>query len=175
MIHKKLWLLLALLFLLEPTLLPWILPLGWQTNVEVNPHFVLVLVLYIGLYVRRHVALAYGLLFGFLYDFLLFTPMLGPTSFAMGVAGYAAGLMQGRMYSSIVMSMLVIGSGHLFYDSILYGIHRLFRVTNVSFEWIFLHQILPSMLINLLFALAIYVPVRRMFESLPGKSAEKEE
>ncbi|MNW10469.1 hypothetical protein D3C71_2076970 [compost metagenome] len=83
--------------------------------------------------------------------------------------------MQGRMYSSIVISMFVIGSGHLFYDLVLYGINRLFRVTNVPFEWVFLHQMLPSMLINLLFALAIYVPVRRMFESLPGKPAEKEE
>jgi rod shape-determining protein MreD len=83
--------------------------------------------------------------------------------------------MQGRMYSSIVISMFVIGSGNLFYDLLLYGINRLFRITSVPFEWVFLHQMLPSMLINLLFALAIYVPVRRMFESLPVKPAEKEE
>jgi rod shape-determining protein MreD len=35
----------------------------------------------------------------------------------------------------------------------------------------FFHQMLPSMLINLLFALAIYVPVRNYFE----KTAEPEE
>ncbi|WP_141334303.1 rod shape-determining protein MreD [Paenibacillus sp. tmac-D7] len=175
MSYKKLWLILFGLFLLETTLLPWIIPLSWQSNVEVNPHFVLVVVLFIGLYIHRHVALMYGLIFGMLFDFMTFSPMLGPVTFAMGLAGYLAGLMQGRIYSSIVISMLVIGLGHLFYDAALFGIYRLFRVTHIQFEWVFLHRMLPSMLINLLFALVIYVPIRRLFESMPGKPAENEE
>ncbi|WP_281889052.1 rod shape-determining protein MreD [Paenibacillus sp. YYML68] len=173
--HRRLCLLLFVFFLLETTMLPWITPLSWQSNIEVNPHLVLVLVLFIGLYVNRHIALMYGLIFGMLFDFIMYSPMLGPVSFAMGLSGYLAGLMQGRLYSSIVISMLVVGGGLLFYDATLFGIYRLFRVTHLTFEWAFLHRMLPSMLINLLLALAAYVPARRLLEGMPGKPAEPEQ
>ncbi len=173
--HKKLWLILSVLFLLEGTLLPWLVPVAWQTKIQVDPHFVLVIVLFIGLYINRHMALVYGLIFGMLYDFIYHSPMLGPISFGMGLAGYLAGMLQGRIYSSIVISMVVIGLGNLFYDTAIYGLFRLFRVTHTNLEWVFLHQMLPSMLINLLFALAVYVPIRKLFENLPVKQTEEME
>ncbi|WP_426448672.1 rod shape-determining protein MreD [Paenibacillus sp. S-38] len=173
--YGKLWLILFLLFLLESTLMPWLIPAAWQSHIQIIPHFVLVIVIYIGLYINRHTALAFGLVFGILHDFIHYAPMLGPVAFGMGLAGYLAGLMQGRIYSSILISMLVIGAGNLFYDAVLFALYRLFRVTHVDFQWMFLHQMLPSMLINLLFALAIYVPARRLFESLPVVSKEETE
>ncbi|MBP1156587.1 MULTISPECIES: rod shape-determining protein MreD [unclassified Paenibacillus] len=172
--HTKLWLILGVLFLLESTLMPWLIPPAWQTKVYVVPHFMLVIVLYIGLYIHRHTALTFGLIFGILQDFIHHSPMLGPVSFGLGLAGYFAGLMQGRVYSSIVISMLVIGLGNLFYDSVIFGLYRLFRVIHTDFQWVFFYQMLPSMLINLLFALAVYVPVRKLFEGLPQKQAEEE-
>lgn len=166
---------LAVTFLLEGTLLQWLVPSAWRSQIYVAPHFLLVLILYIGLYMNRHTALIYGLVIGLLQDFIYYSPMLGPISFSMGLTGYLAGLMYGRVYSSIVVSMMVMALGNLTYDSIIYMLYRLFRVTHVDLQWVFLHQILPSMLINLLFALAIYVPIRKYFESLPLRSSEQTE
>ncbi|MCZ8513349.1 rod shape-determining protein MreD [Paenibacillus filicis] len=173
--HRRLCLLLTALFLLESTVLPWILPVAWQSKVLVSPHFSLVIVLFIGLFANRHTALLYGLFFGMLNDIIHFSPMLGPVAFSMGLTGYLAGLMNGRLYSSIVVSMLVIALGNLSYEMIIFGLYRLFRVTHLDFQWAFFHQMLPSMLINLLFALAVYVPLRKMFESHAISSSAAEE
>ncbi|CAG7655330.1 rod shape-determining protein MreD [Paenibacillus allorhizosphaerae] len=173
--HVKIWLILIVLFLLESSIVPWLIPVAWQTKIIVDPHFILVIVLFIGLYMNRHTALVFGLIFGMLYDFIHYSPMLGPVSFAMGLTGYLAGLMYGRVYTSIVISMLVIALGNLFYEMIIFGLYRLFQVTHSDIEWFFFHQMLPGMLVNLLFALAIYVPLRKMFESLPQLQTEKDE
>jgi rod shape-determining protein MreD len=170
-----LWTILTGLFIVEGTLLPWMIPGVWQSKVYVAPHFILVIVLYIGLYVNRHAALWYGLIFGLLQDILYASPMLGPISFGMGLAGYLAGLTHRRLYSNIVVSMLVIALGNLFFDFIIYGLYWLFQVTHLSLEWAFFHQMLPSMLINLLFALLVYVPVRKLFESMHSANATSDD
>jgi rod shape-determining protein MreD len=170
-----LWLILTGLFILEGTLLQWIIPGVWQSKVYVAPHFILVIVLYIGLYVNRHSALMYGLIFGLLQDIMYYSPMLGPISFAMGLTGYLAGLTHRRIYSNIVVSMIVIAFGNLFFDFIIYGLYRLFQITHLNLQWVFFHQILPSMLINLLFALLVYVPVRKLFESIQSAQSVSDE
>lgn len=173
--HKWLTALLFGLFLLEGTVLQWIIPASWQGRVMIAPHFVLVLVLYIGLYINRHTALIYGLAFGMLHDFIYYSPMLGPVSFSMGLTGYLAGLLHGRVYSSIVVSMLAIAVGNLAYETIVFGLYRLFRVSHLDLSWLFVHQMLPTMLINLLFALAVYVPVRKRLEEMQASRTATEE
>jgi rod shape-determining protein MreD len=170
-----LWLMLLALFILEGTLLQWMIPSVWQSRVYVAPHFILVSVIYIGLYVNRHSALVYGLVFGLLQDFMYYSPMLGPISFAMGLTAYLAGLMHRRLHSNIVVSMLVIGAGNLFFDCMIYGLYRLFQITHLDLQWAFFHQMLPSMLINLLFALIVYVPVRKLFESIQSEKTDSKE
>jgi rod shape-determining protein MreD len=165
MTRNLLWLSMLGLFVLEGSIMHWLVPAVWQAKVHVAPHFILIVVLYIGLYKNRHTALVYGLVFGLLQDIVYSSPMLGPLSFSMGLAGYLAGLTHRRTHASIVFSMIVIAAGHLMYDFLVYGLYRLFRVTHLDLHWVFFHQMLPTVLINLLFALAIYVPIRKYFES----------
>ncbi|WP_240414374.1 rod shape-determining protein MreD [Paenibacillus periandrae] len=173
--RKWLWLILLALFILEGTILQWIIPSVWQSKIYVAPHFIVVIVIYIGLYVNRHTALVYGLIFGLLQDFIYYSPMLGPISFAMGLTGYLAGLMHRRLHSNIIVSMLVMALGNLFFDSIIYGLYRLFQINHLDLQWVFFHQMLPTMLINLLFALMVYVPVRKLFESMQAAKTDAEE
>jgi rod shape-determining protein MreD len=170
-----LWLIILALFILEGTLLQWLIPVMWQSKVYVAPHFILVIVIYIGLYVNRHTALIYGLIFGLLQDFMYYSPMLGPISFAMGLTGYLAGLLHRRLHSNIVVSMLVIGFGNLFFDCMIYGLYRLFQINHLNLQWVFFYQMLPSMLINLLFALLVYIPVRKLFESIQAAKTDQQE
>jgi rod shape-determining protein MreD len=173
--RNVLWLIILALFILEGTLLQWLIPDIWQSQIYVAPHFILVIIIYIGLYMNRHTSLVYGLVFGLLQDFMYYSPMLGPISFAMGLTGYLAGLMHRRLHSNIVISMLVIGIGNLFFDSMMYGLYRLFQINHLDLQWVFLHQMLPSMLINLLFALLVYIPVRKLFESIQAAKTDQKE
>jgi len=174
---RHLWLSLTLFlaFLMEGTVLKWIIPPVWQGQVMVSTHFTLVIVLFISLYVNRHLALIHGLAFGLLHDIVYYgATMIGTYSFTMGLVGYLTGLVSFRSRGSIVSSMLAITAGHFLFEAIIYGLYRLFQVTGQTPEWIFFHQMLPSVLINLLFALLLYVPLRKWLESMASESVKDE-
>ncbi|MCC2684984.1 MAG: rod shape-determining protein MreD [Paenibacillaceae bacterium] len=168
-------LLLFALFLLEGTVLPWLTPSDWQEKALVSPHLVLVAILYTSLYTNRHLALAYGIGFGLLQDFAYYGPMIGTNSFAMGLSAYMIGLLMRRTPIRIVMSLFGIAWGVFGYECIRYGLYRLFQLTSVPFEWSLLHEMLPSLLIDLLFALAVYVPARKWLERLDDEEKESAE
>lgn len=168
-------LLLVSLFLLEGTVLKWIVPSVWQGNVAVSTHFTLIVVLFSGLYLNRHLALAYGLLIGLLYDIVYYGPtMIGTYSFAMGIIGYLAGLVSFRSRSSMVYSMFVITVGNFLFEAIIYGLYRLFQITRDTPQWMFFHIMLPSVLINLLFALLVYVPLRKWLEDMAAQTVKED-
>ncbi|SEC72394.1 rod shape-determining protein MreD [Paenibacillus sp. GP183] len=168
MTRHLLWVVLLVIFILEGTLFSWIIPANWQKLhlVFVAPHFTLVFVLFIGLFLHRHTALFYGLVFGLLHDFIYYGHMLGAYSFAMGLTGYLAGLAQRKQPNVIFYNLLIVGIGQLIFELLSYGINRLFKTTNIDLEFAFFHYMLPSVLLNLLFALMIYVPIRKLMDKI---------
>jgi rod shape-determining protein MreD len=177
MTRHLLWVILFVIFIMEGTIVNWIIPGSWQTMnlVYVAPHFTLVFVLFIGLFLHRHTALIYGLVFGLLHDLIYYGHMLGIYSFAMGFCGYLAGLVQRKQPNLVFFNLLIIGLGQLIFEFINYGLNRLFKTMSIDMQFAFFHYMLPSVLLNLLFALLIYVPVRKLMEKidpLPDGSAD---
>lgn len=169
------FLILLVMFLLEGTVVQWIIPTAWQTRVLVAPHLVLVVVLYVSLFKSRYQGLAYGIGFGLLQDFIYYGHALGVYSFSMGLVGYVFGLLFRFSARGIVISLMAAALGSFAYDSLVYGIYRVFlRVIPIDYQWTFLHQILPSMLLNALVALLLYMPIRKWADYLEA-DREKEE
>jgi rod shape-determining protein MreD len=161
------WMILCALFFIEGTIMKWVIPAEWQTSLYIIPHFALVIILYISIFFSRYYGLIAGLIFGFLQDVIYYGHALGVYSFAMGLTCYAAGLLLRRPPQQLLVAITIVLAGNMVYDYLLYGVYRFFlRVTSVSAEWVLTHQILPSLFINLLFALALYVPVRHLLESM---------
>ncbi|NOV04075.1 rod shape-determining protein MreD [Paenibacillus planticolens] len=170
-----LWLILLGLFILQGSIVVWLLPASWQGSVHVTPHFTLVFILFIGLFHHRHSALIYGLIFGLLHDFNYYGAMLGVYSFGMGLTGYLAGLAQRRQPNLIFYNLLITGVGLLLFEFINYGINRLFKLIDIDLNFALTHYMLPSVLFNLLFALVCYVPIRKLLEgkrSVPANSED---
>ncbi|MNI99973.1 hypothetical protein D3C73_1591980 [compost metagenome] len=71
-------------------------------------------------------------------------------------------------------SMIVVTLGNFLFEAIIYGLYRLFQVTRDTTQWAFFHIMLPSVLINLLFALLIYVPLRKWLEELAAKEVQED-
>jgi rod shape-determining protein MreD len=164
--RSRLTLLLYIAFLLEDTILKWIIPVSWQTQVHVSPHLTLVVILFIGVYIHRYWSLAFGLSFGMLHDIAHYGPMIGTYSFAAGLAGYLIGLFCSRMENDVLTAMFWVVTGNLIFEWVVYGIYRVFRITEISVQWAFLHEMLPSVLINLLLALLMYVPLRKWLDTV---------
>lgn len=164
MLRTWLTLILFALFIIEGTVLPWIIPEVWQTEVFITPHLVFVVILYISLYLNRHMALAFGLGFGLLHDFIYYGPMIGPHSFNYGINGYLIGLANQRQQARLASSLFYIVLGNLMFECIHYGLYRMFGLVELSFRYVLLHQMIPSILFNLLFGLLMYMPFRKFIE-----------
>lgn len=146
--------------------MPWLLPESWQSNVHVSPNFVLVVILYFGLYVGRHQALLYGVIFGLFQDFIYYGHMIGVFSFAMGLTGYIIGLMQVFRPHFVLYTIVLIGIGDAICEAMVGSLYLLFDVTKIPFVHAMTHFVLPSALFNMLFALAIYIPMRKWIDSM---------
>ncbi len=160
---NRVLLLMLLLFLLEGTVMPWLIPEGYGSRII--PHFVFVIVMYSALYGTRHRALLLGAGFGLLQDIIYYGHLIGANAFIMGLIGYFTGVWLERRRVTVMMAIAVIGFGCILYDTTLLYVYKVFRLSNASYAWALLEYILPSMFLQLVFALACYIPVRKIFES----------
>lgn len=165
--------LMILLFIVEGTIMPWIIPAGYGERIIT--HFSFVMVIYSAMYSGRHHALLFGIGFGLLQDIVYFGHLIGAHAFAMGLIGYFTGVLLERKRATIMMALSMIGIACLLYDTMIFFIYKAFRITNETYAWAVLDHILPSLFIQLAFALAVYVPARRMFESLTKIKTDEEE
>jgi rod shape-determining protein MreD len=162
--RNLLWLMLFLCFVIESSVVPLMIPsFGDQ---EISAHFVLILVMMIGLKYNRHSALLYGICFGFIHD-VLYGPMLGVTAFSMGLMGYLIGLIFSNRYDSLVRDVFVLIFGYLIFEVITSTFLIVFRLVDPIFSiQIVVNQLFPSIIINLIFAIFAYRPVKRFLQKM---------
>ncbi|MNE33793.1 rod shape-determining protein MreD [compost metagenome] len=165
--------LMLLLFLIEGAVMPWIIPAGLGSRIV--PHFVFVMVVFAALYSGRHRALFLGVGFGLLQEIVYFGHLIGAHTFIMGLIGYFTGMLMQRQRATIMMAISIIGMACIVYDSAVFFIYKVFRITSGSYAGALLDYILPSMFLQLVFALACYVPIRRLFEAQAKENPDKDE
>ncbi|KGE18295.1 rod shape-determining protein MreD [Paenibacillus wynnii] len=165
-------LILFLLFVLEGTLLPWIIPDVWQ--MRIIPNLVLVVVLFVTIYHHRHTALVLGLSFGMLHDIVFYGRILGAHSFTMGLSAYLIGLIFQAPRAPLPLMMTVILLGSLLDNSMLFGIYSVFNLNQQPYNWALLHYMLPTMLFHFAIALILYIPVRRQLLLLKNETRKEE-
>ena len=173
------WLLLTLtlllFFLFESALIPWITPTEWRSELSIYPKLVLIGTVYISVFTNRHIGGAYGLAFGMLQDVQFYGHMIGVNAFAYGIAAYVAGLLIRPNLVSLFSVFLIQLSALLLNETATYALYRLFSVTDADFGWTFVHGMLPSILISLFLALALYIPTRKWLESPRSERDSDEE
>ncbi|HEX7055641.1 MAG TPA: rod shape-determining protein MreD [Bacilli bacterium] len=172
--YRFLWLVLFGLFVCDGSLFPWLIPAGWTDAMKLSPHFLPIGIMFVALYVNRHAALVYGLVFGLLQDVFYYGHMLGPHMFTLGVVGYFIGIFYNRGRITLTANLIVLAYGLIAYDLLLFGIYHFFAVTDYALGYVLYHSILPSLLINMLIALVLYVPFRLYFEGAPRRAGKDE-
>lgn len=156
---------LLLLFLLEGTVLQVLSPNAWGLSWLAVPRFALVGTIMVALFLGRREGLYYGLAFGLLQD-VLYGQVIGVYILSMMVASYFAGLIVLLFQRSVAMvfaTVCLILFGH---EWLLYSLFRLFSDSTVDVQWILTQQILPSVALNTLFAILIYLPMIHLCEAV---------
>ncbi|GAA0396908.1 hypothetical protein GCM10008933_29310 [Paenibacillus motobuensis] len=174
MMNRKsvLILLLFVLFIIEGTIIPWLIPYSWQTRLF--PHLVFVVIMYFSIFENRYTGLVLGIIFGLLHDIVFYGAIIGSYSFAMGFTGYLVGVPSRSRPMPLPMVLIVIILGSLLLDSTLFGIYSLFELTHQPYSWAFVNHIIPNLFVQFVFALAIYVPLRRQLEIITKRRSPEQ-
>ncbi|NDI34031.1 rod shape-determining protein MreD [Chengkuizengella sediminis] len=159
MLRTWIGLILFMFFLIEGTIIQW-LPLTWDERLQVTPHFTFILILYTCFYVQRSFAIILAFSIGFFYDLIYYNQLFGLYAFSIGFTVYLISYMIKRSYLGFFIITLVVMLSLILLDSTIYGIYYLFKLTDESYIWVLSHQLLPSLYVNLIFSMMIYLPFR---------------
>lgn len=172
---KNRWLvsLLLLFFLLEGGLFPWLLPVPRAEGFAMMPRLVMTGILYLAMMRSRNLGLACGLAFGFLQDVVYDSPMLGVHGFSMAAAAYAAGTAGMRVKAGIVLPFAILALGLAANELIVFALYRLFQIMDMALSDFLVRQLAPTLLLNLLLAVALFVPARKWLVHAPDKREEE--
>lgn len=69
--------------------------------------------------------------------------------------------------------LLTVLFGNFALEWIVFGLYRLLGVTDAGYEWLSVGGLLPTLLFNLLFAIAIYNPMKLLFEKRAGEKMDE--
>lgn len=172
-IRKSLLILLLLaVFVAEHSLLPFLMPDSWQLRIV--PNAVLIALFFVTVYHNRHTALILGLSFGMLHDVVFYGRLLGAYSLAMGLSAYLIGIAFKMPRAPLPLMMSIVLLGSLLSDSILFGIYRVFSLTQESYRWALTHHMLPTMLFHFALGLILYIPTRNQLNKLKLEQRKEE-
>lgn len=159
------------LFILEGTVFQVIASATWGLSWTTVPRFALVCCIFISMFLGRREGLYYGFVFGFLQD-VLYGQIIGLYTMSMMVASYFAGLIVllfQRGFGMVFVTSTVILFGH---EWLLYSMFRLFANAPGDVQWMLNHQILPTVILNVIFALLTYVPIMKMCSKIQAKKRD---
>lgn len=164
-------LLLFVLFIAEGTILPWLIPVAWQFRF--SPNLTFVIILFVAVYYSRHTALVLGIVFGMLHDVIFYGSIIGVYSFSMGLSAYVMGMIFHSPRALMPMMMSVVLLGSLLLDSTIFSIYQIFQLKHQSFDWALVEYMVPDLFLHFVFALLVYVPVRKQLDRLEKRVQNK--
>lgn len=165
---KRVWLtaLIVFLFILEGSVVQVLFPTSaGMAGMTAVPRFALVASLLVAMFLGRREGLYYGLAIGFLQD-VLYVDVIGLYMMSMMLACYFSGLIVllfQRSFGMMLVTCVIVLFGH---EWLLYILFRLFSLAPQDAQWVLTSQILPTVLLNGLFMLMIYLPVKLLCEPI---------
>lgn len=152
--------------------MPWLVPGSWSDRLF--PHLSFIMCLLVAGFAGRHRAFLFGLSFGLLQDMLFYGHLIGPYGFGMGLVGYLAGLIsEKRLYMTLGYFIWLVIIGSVLLESSVFFIYKLFGLTELDYSYVFYWQIAPTVLLQLIIALLMYVPFRRYLVKPSSSSGEE--
>lgn len=164
MSKRRLFTILFFLFLLEGTVFQLINTDYYGSSISVFPRFVLISLIFISIFIEKRSALLLGLLIGLLYD-IVFGRVIGVYMIGMAGIGYFGGWLIQYFHPTFSLYLFIEWIGHFAFEFYLYGMLRLFHLVQIPIDWAFSHMIIPTVMLNLLFAVFIFPFSKRWVEN----------
>lgn len=160
-----------LLLIIQTSFIPWLVPDAWSDRLLPNLPFVMLV--YVSLFAGRHKAFLFGLGFGLLEDVLFYGHLMGSYGFGMALLGYLMGLAGERRPRTLADTAFATGIGSGLLNSMIYFVYQLFQLTDLTYGFAAYWQIVPTLLLEVMITLLIYIPVRRwLMKNAPAAGDE---
>ncbi|WP_238537522.1 rod shape-determining protein MreD [Sporolactobacillus vineae] len=153
----KLFFILFLLFLIEGTVLPHVLPLQTGDHFEIVPAFVMVAVLLIAFFANVRWGMRYAILFGLLND-IVNTSVIGVYAFSMGLSLYLTYLLSKWVNLNLMTALALSAFGVLLCQIEVYLIYLMIGVTTQPVTAFLIWRLPPTLVLNIIFTLIFYFP-----------------
>ncbi|TCS79062.1 rod shape-determining protein MreD [Tepidibacillus fermentans] len=162
---QKFWTysILFLLFILEGTVFQFLSVDYFYSLVTIVPHFVLVLIVFISIFQDRKKGLFIGLIFGFLYD-VVYGKMIGINLMGMALVGYFSGWLTLYFQRSFPLYVMIETLTIFLFELYSFGTLRLFQLIDISLKWAFIQVMIPTVIVNGIFAILIFKPFQFLIE-----------
>ncbi|WP_243646905.1 rod shape-determining protein MreD [Scopulibacillus darangshiensis] len=168
----KLFLILFLLFIVQGTVMTVFSPEWFGYHIPMIPHFIMVTVLFIAFFVNRGQALKYGIIFGFMID-LVYTTVLGVYAFCIGLTAYILSYLTKAFHMNIYVVLFVCMFGVSLLELEVYSIYSLIGMADQSFSNFVKWRLPPTAILNGVFAVIVFYPLRRFLETVETDSSEE--
>lgn len=161
-----------LLFVVEGTIVQVFSPDRWDISIFMIPRFVVVLLIFAALFLGRRHGLLLGLIFGLLYD-LVYGGVIGVYAFPMGLIGYFSGLSFKLFQQNIFVILFTVLVSLVAYEFMVYGILTLINFVQMDIYSFFFQKVIPTLILNIIFAILIAYPVRNILLQMKLEDEER--
>lgn len=156
---------LFLFFIIEGTIMQVIAPENYGSAIVLVPRFTMIIIVFVALYVSIPLAVFYAIVIGLLYD-VIYTDFIGIYMFSMAVTAYIVGQSAKVMHINAIVGMLVSFVTVIVLDFLVYGVYTLIGFVDMPIKLFMLERLLPSLLLNGVFFILIYVPMKKTIKKL---------
>lgn len=127
------------------------------------PRFLMILILFLTIYEGKKTGILYGLIFGLLFD-VVYTEIIGIYLFMFPLLSYIVSGMMRFLQSNLVVSIIVSIIAVALLELGVYEVNFLIKVTDMNFTDFIQLRFIPTLILNLLFAILFAYPLKRLFE-----------
>jgi rod shape-determining protein MreD len=149
--------LIYLAFISESSLVQAFLSHDHNMDWEIIPRFSMVMILFIAMYLNTTYGLLYGLGFGLLTD-LLYTDIIGVYLFSMAATAYIISVFSRYLFGNLIVTLFLSIIGVAILEFLVYGLNSLIGISNQPIDLFLFKRLLPTLILNGLFAILIYYP-----------------
>ncbi len=161
-----------LVFISESTVMQVFTPQHMENETILIPRFVVVMVCFIAMYISPIRGVVYGIAFGLLYD-VIFTDLIGVYMFSMGLTAYVTAFIARYFHGNIFVTLFSMLIGLSAFEFLVYGLYSLIGVPKVMLETFIYQRYLPTLILNGVFVVLVYYPLRKWLLDIAMELQEK--
>ncbi|TLS39244.1 rod shape-determining protein MreD [Pseudalkalibacillus caeni] len=157
--------LMFLFFILEGTVMQVFAPEQYGMEISLIPRFALAIILLASIVISPGYGVLYGIVFGLLND-LVYSDLIGIYMFSMGLIAYIIGYISKIFHINIFVALVLSLLGISMLEFLVYEFFLLLDRTTLPFDSFLYDRFLPTLVLNGVFVLLIYYPIRGLLFEL---------